>query len=347
VGAVAARQPSLAVRFARRMIALAGWMALAAALTAWALLRAADEWGPATFLMFGPRWLFVLPPALLLLPALFFRRRSLAPISAALVVALWPVMGFNVPWSSTGSVPADGPRLRVLTCNMHYVEGNANSLSDLMETCRADVIALQEWPEEIQSNSLFGDDWHVHNEESLFLASRYPIRQAVLLGDDSTGEHGSVALYELETPAGRVSIFSLHLASPRADLKGAVRAGPEGLAAVEANTAVRERQLTFIAGEAGRISGPLLLVGDFNTPPESVLFRRTWKGYANAFGEAGWGWGYTFANRWTRVRIDHVLVGGNGQVSACWVGPNVGSPHKPVIANVCWPAIRTENSTAR
>jgi vancomycin resistance protein VanJ len=337
----------MAVRITRRMIALGAWVALAASLAAWGLLRAADEWGPATFLMFGPRWLFVVPPTLLLLPSLLIRRRSLAPVFVALVVALWPVMGFNVPWGSKGSVPVDGPRLRVLTCNMHYADGNLTSLKSLIENLRPDVIALQEWPEEVQSNEVFGDDWHVHKDEGLFLASRHPLRRAELLGDDSTGEHGSVALYEIETPPGKVTVFSLHLASPRADLKGAVRAGPEGLTAVEANTAVRERQMTFIAGKAGRVAGPVLLVGDFNTPSESVLFRRTWKGYADAFGEAGWGWGYTFTNRWTRVRIDHVLVGGNGRASACWVGPDVGSPHRPVIAEVSWPASEIESSPLR
>jgi len=217
----------------------------------------------------------------------------------------------------------------------------------LIETGRPDVIALQEWPEEVESNAVFGDNWHFHKEGRLFLASRFPVRRAVLLGDDSTTKHSSVALYEFETPAGKVTVFSLHLASPRADLKGAVRAGPEGLAALEANTAVRERQMTFVAGEAGRVSGPVVLVGDFNTPPESVLFRRIWKGYANAFGEAGWGWGYTFTNRWTRVRIDHILVGGNGRATACWVGPDVGSPHRPVLADIAWPAIGTETSDAR
>ena len=93
-----------------------------------------------------------------------------------------------------------------------------------------------------------------------------------------------------------------------------------------------------MAAEAGRAAGPVLLVGDFNTPPESVIFRRVWSGYANAFSDAGWGWGYTFRTRRTAVRIDHVLVGGGGRATTCWVGPDVGSPHRPVVADVAWPA---------
>ena len=106
------------------------------------------------------------------------------------------------------------------------------------------------------------------------------------------------------------------------------------LAHLQANSALRTRQMNFIAAEAARHSGPLVLVGDFNTPTESTLFRRTWKAYKSAFDEVAWAWGYTFFNRWTRVRIDHILVGNDGGVLDCWVAPNVGSPHRPVFARL-------------
>ena len=35
----------------------------------------------------------------------------------------------------------------------------------------------------------------------------------------------------------------------------------------------------------------------FNTPVESALFRRVWAGYADAFSEAGCGWGFTYLDR--------------------------------------------------
>jgi vancomycin resistance protein VanJ len=93
-----------------------------------------------------------------------------------------------------------------------------------------------------------------------------------------------------------------------------------------------------VAAEAARAAGPVLLVGDFNTPPESAIFRRVWAGYADAFSDAGWGWGYTFWTRLAAVRIDHVLVGRGGRATSCRVGPDVGSPHRPVVADVAWPA---------
>ena len=86
-----------------------------------------------------------------------------------------------------------------------------------------------------------------------------------------------------------------------------------------------------MAQKASTVSGPLLIVGDFNTPSESFLFRRVWAGYADAFVSAGWGWGYTFFESRTVARIDHILSGEGWNCSRCCVGPDVGSPHRPVL----------------
>jgi vancomycin resistance protein VanJ len=294
-------------RWRRRLglaVEVGGWLSLAAAVAGWAVLRAGDLWPPGALLLFGPRWVLALPPALLIPVAVALRRRALLPLLPALVVVAGPVAGFCVPLDRLGADPPAGPRLRVLTCNMHFAKVDQRPLDRLVEGERPDVVAIQEWRDSARSEVLAGDGWHTHRVPGLFLASRHPIRRAERLGDDSTGERGSVMRYELDTPSGPVTVFNLHLATPR----------------------------------AGRADGPVVLVGDFNTPPESAIFRRVWSGYADAFSEAGWGWGYTFRSRRTAVRIDHVLVGGGGRATHCRVGPDVGSPHRPVLADLTWPA---------
>ena len=328
--------PTIQKRPASRLarIAAAGaWASLIVALAAWCLLSFGDAWGPATVLMFGPRWLIAVPPAVCLLAARPAGRRPIVAALAALLVALGPVMGFEVPWGR--ATPDGGPRLRVLTCNMHY-GSEADALFELVAEVKPDVVALQEWRE--PEDGPTWDGWHVRRPGGLFLASRSPVRSFEKLGRHSSGEQGRIARYDLMTPAGPVTVFSLHLASPREELKEAVVTAGTDLDELGENTALRDRQSAYLAGEAARVTGPVLLVGDFNTPPESVLHRRHWGGYTDAFGQAGWGWGHTFANRWTRVRIDHILIGGGGRASACWIGPDVGSPHRPVIADVAWPA---------
>ena len=76
----------------------------------------------------------------------------------------------------------------------------------------------------------------------------------------------------------------------------------------------------------------MLLAGDFNTPVESAVYREYWSSYTNAFSTAGLGWGQTqFTPRRTSVRIDICWPGPTG-CQDCWVGPFVGSEHRPVFA---------------
>jgi endonuclease/exonuclease/phosphatase (EEP) superfamily protein YafD len=63
-----------------------------------------------------------------------------------------------------------------------------------------------------------------------------------------------------------------------------------------------------------------------------VIFRREFGDYQDAFSVAGWGYGYTKFTRVHGVRIDHVMCDGAWQAMKCWVGPDVGSDHRPVIA---------------
>jgi endonuclease/exonuclease/phosphatase family metal-dependent hydrolase len=321
------------------LAALGAWLSLALALAAWGLLYLGDSWAPATVLLFGPRWLLAAPPLLVLIPAGRAGRWSLIAAVAALVIVLGPVMEFNVPWAAVTAAPTGGPRLRVLTCNLHY-GGNATAVEAVVASAGPDVVALQEWREPTGANAPRWEGWHIQRMPGLFLASRFPVRRADHLGRTSTRGNGSAARYDLDTPAGPATVISLHLASPREDLKGAVLAADDALDGLAANSALRDRQSEFIAAAAGEATGPVLVVGDFNAPSESVVFRRHWGEYRDAFADAGWAWGYTFRNRWTRVRIDHILVGGGGRAEACWVGPDLGSPHRPVLADVTWPAGR-------
>lgn len=324
------------------LVAVGSFFYLAVVLALGGLLYAGDLWWPATLLMFSPRWLLTLPLALLLPAAALLRRRSLVPLLAAFVLA-FPVTGFRIPWRSPWSRAPDGTRLRLLTCNMHYRSPDPAAFDQLLAEAAPDVVAVQEWPG-WQRSRVLADGWHVRRTPGLFLASRFPIRLATDLGRDSMGGKGSVMRYELETPAGLVTLFSLHLASPRDGLSEVIRDNDRGATELQAGSELRWEQSANVARAAAAVSGPLLLVGDFNTPPESAIFRRTWARYTDAFTAAGWGWGYTFLGKKVAVRIDHILAGPGWHCDRCWVGPNVGSPHRPVLADLTWPSTPGEQA---
>jgi endonuclease/exonuclease/phosphatase (EEP) superfamily protein YafD len=325
-------------RRAGKIVAVGGWLYLGAILAAWALLAAADLWWPATVLQFSPRWLLLPPAGPLALLAALLRPRALTPVLLAFLLAGGPVMGFCVPWQRLLSAPPPGTSFRLLTCNIHYEKIEPLPLDQLIETTRPDFVVLQEYRTYNHSELLARPDWHVHRERGQFLASRHPIRRTARLGPDSGDTRGSVIRYELDTPAGLVTLFSLHFASPRQGLTKVIHekeGAPEDLTQ---GSRLRWTQSEYLAGHLAGVTGPVLVVGDFNTPPESAIFRRLWGSYTDAFGSAGWGWGYTFLGGRTRVRIDHILAGPGWSCDRCWVGPFVGSPHRPVLADLTWPA---------
>jgi endonuclease/exonuclease/phosphatase (EEP) superfamily protein YafD len=284
--------------------------------------------------MFAPRWVFALPLALLLILAAIMRSRSVGVVLVCGLVVGWPVMGFNVPWPQLTRGNPTGTPLRVVTLNMHFSNAAPKPLEDLVAAEAPDIVAIQEWGGHKRSTLRSDRGWHVHRTPPLFLASRYPIRKIIELGKDSSGEHASVSHYELDTPDGSVHLFNLHTASVRDGVYDMIH--EKSLAEVRANSALRRQQSAFVAAKAAQCQGPVLIVGDFNTTSESYIFTDVWSGYTDAFGAAGWGWGYTFFGAKTAVRIDHILAGKGWVCTACRVGASVGSPHRPVIADLVW-----------
>ena len=87
---------------------------------------------------------------------------------------------------------------------------------------------------------------------------------------------------------------------------------------------------------------PQLIVGDFNTPTVSDIYDVAWHGFANAFEQTGWGFGYTAPctthRRWFNdvpwVRIDHILADDHWTVYACGIGSGNGSDHRLIWAKL-------------
>jgi vancomycin resistance protein VanJ len=323
---------SVRLRLLRSAIGVGSWLSFALILAAWPVLYLGDLYWPATLLMFSPRWLPIVPLVGLLLAAACWRRRSLVILLPALLLLLGPVMNFT--WHVVPPAAPAGTRLRVLTCNLHHRYPDIEAWRRMLADLDPDVLAVQELPSDEPDLPFADEAWHLNRARGLFLASRFPIVDSVRLGSDSMKQMGSVMCYTLQTPAGEITLFSLHFASPRDGLYEVLHHPSTGIAALEDNTAVRRQQFARLARLADEATGPVLLMGDFNTPPESLLFRQTWSRYTDAFSAAGWGWGYTFLGAKTTVRIDHILAGSDWHCERCWIGPNLGSPHRPVVADL-------------
>lgn len=320
-------------------MSLCAWLYVASILGLWYYLsEESDRSWAATVLMFGPLWLGLAPLVILVPAAAFLRRRTLIVLLIGLILLVGPVMDFSVPWTTWQSQAPSSFRVRVLTCNVHRKSIDAEALRTFLIEVEPDVVALQDCLPGQEANILPSPaNWHVRRNEVLCLASRFPIREFDALdAPPFTIYKGDILRHVLETPTGRLDFFNLHLDTPRHGLVAVRQAGLKGAAEMQANTELRREQTVAATRWINQSTGPYLIAGDFNTPPVSTIYRDHWSGYTNAFSQAGLGWGHTYFIEWTGVRIDHILAGPYWRCGRCWVGPDVGSEHRPLVADMEW-----------
>jgi vancomycin resistance protein VanJ len=305
------------------IIGLWGWMVIDG-----------DRGWLATLILFGPRWICILPLPLLALAALALDRRALWALAAAALVIVSPIMGLQLHLPS-GS---DGPStLRVLTCNVEQDAFEPWALCALIERERPDIVALQE----VSSATKFvwPPAWHVVNRDEFTVASRWPVAEREHLVRPHRNDFCAVR-FTVELPDREIQLFNLHLQSPRAGFEavlsrktGLTIAGADRLKAV---LEVRARESSEASRWIESFPGPTIVMGDFNMPVESTIYRGCWPWLADAFSTAGWGFGFTKTSEkrgWSYgARIDHVLFSPPWRCLRCWVGDEIGSDHLPLLA---------------
>ncbi len=297
----------------------------------------ADRWWPTTLLVYGPKWLAWLPLAVFAVAALLLRSgRVTAAVLIGGLLIVRPLLEFRFNWPADASRRPEAGVVRVLTCNVHGSALRQPELQRLIDSTGPDLVTLQEWP---NHNELIAGwraaGWHVRHDGELCLASRWPILDAEVLGYDHVGGKGTAARYHLQADDGPLCVFNVHLASARPALEAFMERKWRARSAVEANTALRWEESRLVSAEAGRESGRVVVAGDFNLPEESAVYEECWSRWLDAHATAGCGFGYSwYTSRLGALRIDHVLTGAGGGCRRCWVGPDVGSDHRPVVADL-------------
>ena len=306
--------------------------------TAVVLWAFGDIWWPATVLLFGPRWVLLLPLSGLVPLAVLWDRPLISTQLMAGLVILGPVMGFQMAWRSL--VPGQGRAqdIQVVTLNARGGMELTRSPANLLAELGADVLAIQECSPGLRAMVGGLSLWETDSRSGVCLVSRFPIAEVFEMEREaleSAGGSGVVVTYELDIEGSPVYLTSVHLETPRAGFE-LVRAGrlEEGIPKVREKSFLRGIELRRASSWAEKIEGAQIVLGDFNTPPESRAFRENWAGWQNTFSAAGWGFGGTRLNGWIRVRIDHILVNEGWKVVDAWVGTDVGSDHLPVVARI-------------
>lgn len=341
----AVRPPHLTSR-SSALARIAGWLcwtyAVGLVLALLALRMGGDRWWWATVLLFAPRWVWLLPLPAVAAAVLLWRRRTAWLLAAAALLAAWPMMGFCVPWRQVAAlVHGDdswgNPPVRVLTCNVGTNQLLPGAMETLIADERPDVITLQEKFDEDGIRRLLGPKWQVEVTPGILVATRYPIvGRRIFTGSEAVAWRTVAIDYRMETPAGPIDFVAVHLYTPRKGLEAIKDRRWAGVEGMRDNLARRDRESRDLRHWVNALEGPVILAGDMNLPDESAIFRRDWSDFADAFAAGGLGYGYTYgyttSGKWYGIRIDHILAGAGFRVQRSWVGPHVGSDHRPVLA---------------
>jgi len=310
-------------------------LALVAAAGVWLL---ADRWWPATVFLFGPRWITILP-VFVLVPAVLLRdRQLLVPLFLSALIVLGPVIGLHTGWRRMFVTPDPERDIRVMSFNTEGGRGLAWTPTGVLDALEVDIAALQECGGDLADRIRNLDGWYTDARGGACLMSRFPILAVSQMQRDAflaAGGSGLVVTYRLEVRGRAVDLTNLHLETPRAGLE-AIRAGriEEGAPLLEGKSALRDIEHRFAQRWVDTLPEPRLVLGDFNSPPESPMFRSYWGDWQNAFNLVGVGLGGTRLNGWIRARIDHILADDRWIVVRSRLGPRLGSDHAPILADV-------------
>jgi endonuclease/exonuclease/phosphatase (EEP) superfamily protein YafD len=331
---------------AAKVIAIACWAYLAVAVLVAAMLWGlGDKAMIGTVLLFMGRWVFLLPLVLLVPAALLYHRLMLAPLTLAALIVLGPVMGFRTGWRRMLPAPA-GTHFRVVSFNTGTNEFIPQMVPTLLSQWKPQVVAFQECGEMLSTVvslvPTWMPGWYHYEGSDLCLISRFPIKQSSVMDRSQLdrvkqsevkefGGAGYVVRFILETPQGPIRVANLHLETPRKGLEGLMEGDFRRL---DMNTEIRDIESNLARTWVTEGTGPLLVLGDFNTPVESRIFQRHWGDLADAFSTAGTGFGMTKYNGWIRARIDHVLTSPEWHVDHVAVGSDQHSDHRPLIVDL-------------
>ena len=318
-----------------------GWLLLLAILLVALVYHLAGDrtwWG--TALIYSGRWPWLLPCGAAALAALAWRRTALVPIGLAALVVMGPIMGgtiSTVPFWPRGDIRP----LRVLTYNVETGNVVAFRLREILAATRPDIAGFQECGKPMRDALATLEGWAVIDTSytNCFL-SRYPLRTSAAImparNFQAAGGSAAVSRYEVLTPGGVVTVFVLHLETPRHGVKHLLHDPANAPRAIDANNLLRDTESRVVRRWVDSTSGPRIVMGDFNLPVESVIWQRYWGTLDDAFGTAGNGWGYTRLNGWIKVRIDHILLTPDLKAASAHVGDDWGSDHLPFVSEVMW-----------
>jgi endonuclease/exonuclease/phosphatase (EEP) superfamily protein YafD len=255
--------------------------------------------------------------------ALLVRRRWAAVAAAALTavnlaVVLPVVSGFPTLAASDGA----GRLLKVITFNAFYRNADFAALAAFLRREDADLALLVEVPpawkdafDELASVYPHRLVKTVGVSRGIALLSKQPCVEARVLRDPAYGLPTVVCRFERD--AGNFRVIGAHFAHPL----------------LPAKALAQQSQIDVVRRLLADRADPTMVIGDLNM----TVWSRSWHRLVEASGlEPAPGLVPTWpsALRPLGIAIDHVLATREIRIEKTWPGPDLGSDHRPLLAEV-------------
>ena len=252
------------------------------------------------------------------------RRRRMTTICGG-AAAVNAVLVLFLLWPGGKAVATTGPRLRLVTINVHTANERSDLVLEFLRRTDADVILLMEvnerWMSALESLRTTYPQVIAESREDNFgivLFSRLPLTNSGVI-EFGKAEVPSIAA-TIELRGQNVFLLGTHPLPP----------GSAEYARL------RNEQFREIAVRIRRCAMPAIVLGDLNSTPWSPYFgellrdsrlKNTSQG-RGLFGS--WPAWMPFA----RISLDHCLVSASIRVINKQLGPRVGGDHLPVVLDV-------------
>jgi endonuclease/exonuclease/phosphatase (EEP) superfamily protein YafD len=251
--------------------------------------------------------------------------------------AVWPEMSFDRP------VPAEGPALKVINANIWFKKRDLGPVVDYLSKSGADIIGLVEIDPESKAALAPLKTLYPYSVDCVDQGCQEMLLSKLPLGNTFAGRIGEVDTHVAEGDVvwqGRsITVTVTHLPVPtylsfrmEGEAVSLLPGTPDLLQSQQAAVLARHLAQPLAEG-AGRI-----VLGDFNSVPWNPVQRafRTATGLENrgalrGAGALSWPSWYPF---FARIPIDPVFTGGALTVRGLQVGPDIGSDHRPVEAEI-------------
>ncbi|HLL21506.1 MAG TPA: endonuclease/exonuclease/phosphatase family protein [Kofleriaceae bacterium] len=241
---------------------------------------------------------------------------------AALIALLVDLVAITSDLSATAHVKQGTP-VRVLYANVLTSNTRHAELSALIATTAPDVVALLE-------------------TDRTWFEALAPALAGYERIEYARNDNFGLALYvrgtleaNVEYPGGYLPAIVAHVTLSKGPQVSFVVAHPAPPITSEAE-AHQHDTLAAIAARVGALRAPVVLAGDLNATPWSRVFRKLVGTTGLCDTRAGFGYQGSFpaSSVVLRIPIDHVLVSCDIGVANRTLGPDVGSDHLPVIADL-------------